>query len=186
RAAQRFTERLADMLRYTIEAGSRSAALLADEIAFVEDYLGVARERYEGDLAFQYRGSRELLSATVPPLLLQPLVENSIKHGLAPGAKALSLTLSAERDNGWLTLVFEDDGTAGGNGAHGLGVGLENLEQRVRRFAGDRSTLEAGPRENGGFAVTVRWPDRCVETRTSREESGMSHEETGMSHEETR
>jgi hypothetical protein len=157
RAAQRFTERLADMLRYTVEAGSRSAALLADEIGFVEDYLGVARERYEGDLAFSYRGPRELLSATVPPLLLQPLVENSLKHGLGPGAKGLCLTLEAERADGWLTVTFKDDGTAGVNGARGLGVGLENLEQRVRRFAGDQASMTAGPRAGGGYSVTLRW-----------------------------
>jgi len=157
RAAQRFTERLADMLRYTVEAGGRSAALLADEIAFVEDYLGVARERYEGDLAFAYRGPRELLSAAVPPLLLQPLVENSLKHGLAPGAKGLRLTLDARREEGWLTVTFRDDGTASSNGARGLGVGLENLEQRVRRFAGEQATMDAGPSPGGGFAVTLRW-----------------------------
>jgi hypothetical protein len=165
RAAQRFTERLADMLRYTVEASARPAALLADEIAFVEDYLGVARERYEGDLAFAYRGPRELLSATVPPLLLQPLVENSLKHGLAPGAKALSLTLEAQRDDGWLTLTFLDDGTASGNGSRGLGVGLENLEQRVRRFAGQEASMTAGPRAGGGFSVTLRWRETCEEKR---------------------
>jgi hypothetical protein len=163
RAAQRFTERLADMLRYTVEAGTRSAALLADEIAFVEDYIGVARERYEGDLCFNYRGARELLSATVPPLLLQPLVENSLKHGLAPGAKGLAMSLEAERTDGWLTVTFLDDGTAGGNGARGLGVGLENLEQRVRRFAGDEATMEAGPRAEGGYSVMLRWRERATE-----------------------
>jgi hypothetical protein len=163
RAAQRFTERLADMLRYTVEAGTRSAALLADEIAFVEDYLGVARERYEGDLCFTYRGPRELLSATVPPLLLQPLVENSLKHGLAPGASGLAMSLEAERSDGWLRVTFLDNGTAGGNGAPGLGVGLENLEQRVRRFAGEQATMEAGPRADGGFSVMLRWRERATE-----------------------
>ena len=162
-AAQRFTERLADMLRYTVEAGTRSAALLADEIAFVEDYLGVARERYEGDLCFSYRGPRELLSATVPPLLLQPLVENSLKHGLAPGARGLAMSLEAERSDGWLQVTFLDNGTAGGNGAPGLGVGLENLEQRVRRFAGEQATMEAGPRPDGGFSVMLRWRERATE-----------------------
>src|SRR6185503_20332777 len=93
KAAQRFTERLADMLRYTVEANERPAALLSEEIAFVEDYLGVARERYENPLAFEYRGSPELLSTAVPPLLLQPLVENSLKHGCTPGKDALHLAL---------------------------------------------------------------------------------------------
>ncbi len=156
-AAQRFTERLADMLRYTVEASERPAALLSEEIAFVEDYLGVARERYENPLAFEYRGPKELLSVAVPPLLLQPLVENSLKHGCAPGSTALHLALEARREDGWLALEFSDDGVASGNGAPGLGVGLQNLEQRVRRFAGPEATMTAEQRNGGGFAVTLRW-----------------------------
>jgi hypothetical protein len=156
-AAQRFTERLADMLRYTVEAGQRPAALLSEEIAFVEDYLGVARERYENPLAFEYRGPDELLSTAVPPLLLQPLVENSLKHGCAPGSEALHLALEARREDGWLTLVFSDDGGSTGNGPPGMGVGLRNLEQRVRRFAGADASMDAGARPAGGFAVTLRW-----------------------------
>jgi len=157
-AAQRFTERLADMLRYTVEAGARPAALLSEELAFVEDYLGVARERYETPLEFQFRGARDLLSVAVPPLLLQPLVENSLKHGCGPGPGGLHLSLEACRENGWFTLRFADDGVASRNGAPGLGVGLGNLEQRVRRFAGPQATMEAGPAAGGGFAVTLRWP----------------------------
>jgi hypothetical protein len=157
RAAQRFTERLADMLRYTVEASARPAALLSDEIAFVEDYLGVARERYENALAFEYCGPRELLSLPVPPLLLQPLVENSLKHGGVPADGALHLTLRAREEGGWVTLEFADDGQFAGNGAPGLGTGLENLEQRVQRFAGAGAHVEAGRRAPEGFVVTLKW-----------------------------
>ena len=157
KAAQRFTERLADMLRYTVEASARPAALLSEEIAFVEDYLGVARERYENALVFEYHVPREMLSLPVPPLLLQPLVENSLKHGGVPEAGALHLTLEAREDDGWVTLEFADDGRCAGNGTPGLGVGLENLEQRVRRFAGTGSRVEAGRRAPEGFVVTLRW-----------------------------
>jgi LytS/YehU family sensor histidine kinase len=158
KAAQRFTERLADMLRYTIEAGSRPSALLADEIAFVEDYLGVARERYEGDLRFTWSGPAELMSTPVPPLLLQPLVENSLKHGLANGRQGIALALEARREEGWFSVIFTDNGTSQGNGARGFGVGLENLEQRLRRFAGPGATVRAGRRAEGGYAVALRWP----------------------------
>jgi hypothetical protein len=158
RAAQRFTERLADMLRYTVEASERPAALLADEIGFVEDYLGVARERYENPLCFEYRGAPELLGTVVPPLLLQPLVENSLKHGCAPDSPALHLVLEAHCENGWMTLEFADDGSCNGNGSPGLGVGLQNLEQRMRRFAGPGTRMTAGRRPGGGFAVTLSWP----------------------------
>ena len=157
-AAQRFTERLAGMLRYTIEAGQRPASLLSEELAFVEDYLGVARERYEAPLEFRSRVAPELLSTAVPPLLLQPLVENSLKHGCGPDSSGLHLSLDACRENGWLSLRFADDGCASGNGAPGLGVGLENLAQRLRRFAGAEASVSAAPIPAGGFAVSLRWP----------------------------
>ncbi len=156
-AAQRFTERLADMLRYTIEASRRPAALLSEEIGFVEDYLGVARERYENTLEFRYDGPDDLLATPVPPLLLQPLVENSLKHGCAPGTDVLHLWLHARTDGEWMELEFSDDGVTNGNGGPGLGVGLQNLEQRVRRFAGGDATMEAGPRTEGGYRVRLRW-----------------------------
>lgn len=163
-AAQRFSERLADMLRYTVEAGNRPVALLSEEIGFVEDYLGVARERYETPLEFAYRGPRELLSLAVPPLMLQPLVENSLKHGCAPNAPGLHLELEAGQEDGFIELTFSDDGVATSNGAPGLGVGLTNLEQRLRRFAGTDATMEAGARRDAGgtpqpgFVVRLRWP----------------------------
>jgi hypothetical protein len=157
-AAQRFTERLADMLRYTVEAGKRPAVLLSEEVAFVEDYLGVARERYENPLEFRYAGDPSLLSASVPPLLLQPLVENSLKHGVSSGTAPLRMTLAATSRDGWLELEFADDGKPYGNGGPGLGVGLENLEQRVRRFGGPGARMSSGSRDGGGFVVCMRWP----------------------------
>ncbi len=155
--ASRFTGRLADMLRYTVEAGRRQAALLSDEIAFVEDYLGVARERYENPLHFRFRGDPSLLSSSVPPLLLQPLVENSLKHGIKPGESSLRMTLDAKQSAGWFVLEFADDGVPHGNGVPSLGVGLENLEQRVRHFAGPDARVQAMPRPEGGFAVHMAW-----------------------------
>jgi LytS/YehU family sensor histidine kinase len=157
-AAQRFTGRLADMLRYTVEAGKRHAALLSDEIAFVEDYLGVARERYENPLHFRYRGDDALLSTSVPPLLLQPLVENSLKHGIKPGESSLRMTLDARQAEGWFELEFADDGVPHGNGTRGLGTGLENLEQRVRHFAGAGARVQATKAAGGGFVVRMAWP----------------------------
>jgi len=156
-AAQRFAERLADMLRYSVEAGDRSAALLSDEIAFVEDYLGVARERYDNELSFEYIGVRDLLSTSVPPLLLQPLVENSLKHGCAADGRPLRLALEAVSDGDWMSLRFTDDGAPNSRAERGLGVGLENLDQRVRRFGGAGASVTATRLQGGGFAVTMRW-----------------------------
>ena len=157
-AAQRFTERLADMLRYTVAAGERPAALLSEEISFVEDFLAVARERYENPLSFEFRGCTDLLSVAVPPLLLQPLVENSLKHGIAQDRSALHLSLEAEDRDGRLDLRFHDDGVSNGNGRPpGVRTGLANLEQRLRRFAGPDATLTAQPAAGGGFEVRLQW-----------------------------
>ena len=86
-------------------------------------------------------------------------MENSLKHGCTPGNGALHLLLEARREADWLTLVFSDDGAAG-NGAPGLGLGLGNLEQRLKRFAGSTAAMDAVPRPEGGFAVTMRWCSR--------------------------
>jgi hypothetical protein len=161
-AASRFAGRLADMLRYSVEAGSRERTLLSEEIGFVEDYLGVARERYDGELSFEFDGPRDLMSLAVPPLLLQPLVENSLKHGFQPDRPHLHMRLEAERTDGWMKLRFSDDGMHGngssGSGALGLGVGLANLEQRIRSFGGEDATVSAAPYDRG-FEVTIRWRD---------------------------
>ncbi|MEY4069686.1 MAG: hypothetical protein RL721_300 [Candidatus Eisenbacteria bacterium] len=158
RAAQRFTGRLADMLRYTVEAGKRVAVPLADEVAFVEDYLGVARERYENAIEFTTAIEPGLATASVPPLLLQPLVENSLKHGLPNGDRTLHLMLEARREGDRFVLRFRDDGIPRGAAAAGTGVGLENLEQRVRHFGGPEARMTAARDPEDGFVVDMTWP----------------------------
>jgi LytS/YehU family sensor histidine kinase len=105
----------------------------------------------------------------VPPLLLQPLVENSLKHGCAADGRPLRLALEALSEGGWVSLRFTDDGAPNGRVERGLGVGLENLDQRVRRFGGAGASMTATRLQGGGFAVTMRWravpaatPERSV------------------------
>jgi signal transduction histidine kinase len=69
----------------------------------------------------------------------------------------LHLALEAQREGQWLTLTFSDDGIASGNGKPGFGVGLANLEQRVRRFGGAEASMSTSTRGGRGFAVTLRW-----------------------------
>ena len=129
-AAQRFTERLADMLRYTIEAGRRPAALLSEEIAFVEDYLGVAGERYDSDLNFEYRGPRGVAvdrgaaAAAAAAGREQPQARLRRRGGrAAPGAQA-------RVENGFVRRCeFADDGRH--NGAQRPRAGRGTAESRT-------------------------------------------------------
>ena len=90
---------------------------------------------------------------------------------LIVGAPAgMHLELTAAQEDGFVALTFSDDGVATPNGSAGLGVGLTNLEQRLRRFAGAGATMEAGPRRDAagrrarGFTVRLRWPAAKGET----------------------
>jgi len=94
--------------------------------------------------------------------VLEPLVENSLKHGCSPGIEPLHLALEARTEDGWLTLVFSDDGERNGHDKPGLGFGLQNLEQRVRRFAGADASMTAQTRPDGGFEVRMRWRNKAV------------------------
>jgi sensor histidine kinase YesM len=94
--------------------------------------------------------------------MLQPLVENSLKHGCGRDGRPLHLALEADRDADWLTLRFIDDGVPNGRNGRGLGVGLENLEQRVRHFGGADASMTATRLEAGGFAVTLRWRETAA------------------------
>ena len=78
----------------------------------------------------------------------------------------MRLTLDAECRDGWLTLTFGDDGAAlnGSRSRNGLGVGLENLEQRLRHFGGSDAVMRAMPTKAGGFEVTMRWRQAARET----------------------
>ncbi|HBY35802.1 MAG TPA: hypothetical protein DEH65_12620 [Delftia acidovorans] len=179
KAAQRFTERLADMLRYTVEAGARPAALLADEIAFVEDYLGVARERYEGDLGFTYRGPRELLSARVPPLLLQPLVENAIRHGVEPSAHGGKLQVRTERRGDLVevritnTLPTEID-SASAAGTRGNGIALANVRARLSLLHDLQAHLTARTLK-GHFVVRISLPLAAPASQPTKALSKKKH-----------
>ena len=142
----------------------RPAVLLSDEIAFVEDYLGVARERYEDDAgASTTTGARELLSAAVPPLLLQPLVENSLKHGCvgqqacaqADGSPAAIERRLADarvrRRRLQRATSTERAGWASGSRTSSSACGASAASEAAHEPRAERA--------HGGFRVVIRWRD---------------------------
>ncbi|HEX7553067.1 MAG TPA: histidine kinase [Geothrix sp.] len=132
RGAQATTERLAQLFRQVIEASDQVTIPLKQELAFVEAYLGIEQARLGDRLRVSIQIPEELEGAQIPPLSLQVLVENAIKHGVAPLEQGGEVRVSAERKNGALHLWVEDPGP-GVSAQRGTGTALDTLRQRLVR-----------------------------------------------------
>ena len=151
RSAQLTTERLAEVFRQVIATSDQPTIPLKQELAFVEAYLAIEQARLGGRLRVVVDVPEELESESIPPLSLQVLVENAIKHGVAPLERGGEVRISAERAGGALRLWVEDPGN-GESSARGTGTALETLRQRLEK-PGD---LEMGM-VDGRHRVSFHW-----------------------------
>ncbi len=170
--AVRVVELLGDMLRRVIRSGGRAEVPLREELAFVRQYLEVEQVRFSDRLRPEFDVDDALLDAAVPELLLQPLVENALRHGLARRPGATLLRVSARREGGDLVLEVIDDGAGPparlgevvgggeGPGGEGEGVGLRNVRERLATMYGARASFELAATAGGGARATVRLPYR--------------------------
>lgn len=160
-AAERMLTRLSDLLRVTIEHAGRHEVPLRQEIEFLERYLEIERTRFADRLEVAVHVEADALDLAVPHLVLQPLVENAIRHGIAPRAGPGLIEVRAERADGWLELSVRDDGRGLDAGAgEGEGVGLSNTRARLAQMYGDRHTFELRSRASGGVEVSITIPAR--------------------------
>ena len=158
-AADRMLVRLGELLRLTMSHPGQPLTRLSDEIAFIEKYLEIERIRFRDRLAVTYEIEPAALDAEVPSLLLQPLVENAIRHGIEPHARAGRLVLTARRTPGFLELEVRDNGAgqpAGGFTRVGIGIG--NTRARLKELYGDRHRFELANHPDGGLIVRVILP----------------------------
>ena len=161
RQARRMLARLADLLRLAVEAADLPEVSLAREVEWLERYLEFQHIRFDHRLDAQLRIAPELLGAAVPALVLQPLVENAIKHAVEPRPGGGRVVVSAERDGPWLRLRVCDDGPGPGASPHREGgVGLRNTRERLRALYGERFRLELRPGQTGGAEAVVELPLR--------------------------
>ena len=140
---------LADLLRYALAAGRRETVPLADELDTVRRYLALEGLRFERRLRAEVCADPAVLGAAVPPLVVQTLVENGIKHGVAQTPEGGTLRVEARAEPGGVRVTVESPGHLGaeseGVGAHGAGseggLGLANAAERLRRLCGERAAL---------------------------------------------
>lgn len=151
---------LSDLLRHVLDAGNGQATL-REELQIVERYLEIQRARFADRLDVRVAIAPEAVDARVPLFIVQPLIENAVRHGLTPRVRPGSLVVRAIRDNGLVRIDVEDDGVglpAGWTLQEATGTGLRNLASRLGAEFGDKAALEITPREEGGVRATVTLP----------------------------
>jgi two-component system sensor histidine kinase AlgZ len=153
---------LGDFLRSTLQKLDSPEIPVSEELAFVEQYLRIQRLRFGSYFQASVDADPETYAALVPTLILQPLVENAVRHGVLARAQGGALSVSIRRRDEVLVITVEDDGPGlGDNGAHSYGVGLKNSAERLAALYGDDAHMSVGPRPYGrGFAVIVFLPFR--------------------------
>jgi two-component sensor histidine kinase len=161
RQAERTVERLAALLRYSLDNNARGLVPLRRELHVVEDYLEIERTRFGDRLRFTVEAPPDLAELEVPPLALQTLVENSIKHAVARSRQGGEIGIRAHMAAGCLRLEVSDDGPGFDRPALQQGHGLENLQERLTALFDGEGRLEISRRDNR-TVVGVTVPQRKV------------------------
>jgi len=168
--ATRMLEHLGEVLRRVMRRDGPQEVTLADEIGFLRQLLAIEEVRFSDRLRPEFDVDSSLLNCAVPEFVLQPLVENALRHGLARRVDATLLRITARRDGNDLVLTVTDDGPGPTSepadaDERAAGVGLSNTRERLAVLYGGAASLTLTPMPGGGAAATVRLPYRELERR---------------------
>jgi two-component system, LytTR family, sensor kinase len=156
-AADRMISRLADLLRMTLELKGRQEIPLREELALTESYLAIEAIRFQDRLRVHYEVEPACRAALVPAFLLQPLVENAIKHGASRLARPSTIEIRIRRSQEWLDLEVTDDGR-GLDGGGREGLGTANTAARLRLLYRDRQRFVLQGAPGQGATAQIRIP----------------------------
>jgi two-component system LytT family sensor kinase len=156
--AETMTLRLASVFRHVLTHASRPLTTVRDETDFLRTYLYIEEARFGDRLRVEISVAPEVAGEEVPSLILQPLVENALKHGLGPKPGPGCLSVSADAEGSMLRLRVEDDGMGLAARRDAPGVGLANVRERLATLYQDRARIEMEAREGGGCRVTMWIP----------------------------
>ena len=161
--AERMVLSLSTFMRTTLSLDPMHDVSLAGEIALQEEYLEIERERFSDRMTFNVDVPENARDALVPSLILQPLIENAIKHGVGATSGPVEIVLGASRIADRLHIVVENDmplGDSKGNRLPGLGVGLRNVEERLRARFQEETRFSSGCISPGRYRVAMELPWR--------------------------
>ena len=158
-AAERMIGGLSHLLRETLHAGLVDRVPLSQELALLDRYIEIQRARFGDRLTVTVTVPDEANHALVPTLLLQPLVENAIRHGIGARAGAGHIEITAAKNGGQLQIAIADDGPGLPSGSLPGGIGLDNCRSRLQTLYGENAfALSIANRPTGGAIVTVSLP----------------------------
>ena len=164
---------LSELLRIALSSSDRQEIPLREELDFLGRYLAIQRMRFGDRLQVSEEIDASAMDCLVPALVLQPLVENAIRHGFEPSGQPGKLRIAAARDGEWLKLTVADDGVglaAGDRDREGAGVGLANVRERLATLHAGAHEFVIAERPEGGVVVNIRLPARTARVAESRKE----------------
>jgi sensor histidine kinase YesM len=160
--AETMLSRLSDLLRHTLDDVETQEIPLWRELDFLRLYLSIEQVRFEDRLRVRIDAGPEVTDALVPHMVLQPIVENAVRHGLGQSEEPVLIHVSVSRVNGQLALTVEDDGPGCPDPVfREKGIGLTNTKNRLNRLYGERATFSAVNRLPRGVQVTMVLPYRA-------------------------
>jgi len=153
---------LSNLLRRVVAEPGRHEVPLGEELAFMQKYLDIQKMRLADRLTVDVNVPAELHTASVPSLILQPLVENAIEHGIAKLSQGGAVRVGACRSNGRLSLTVDNDGPVfcGASKAEHAGIGLSNTRNRLESLYGNNFSLTIHEQDRGGVQVSISLPFR--------------------------
>lgn len=163
RTARRMMAQLGELLRFSLDHASHQDIQLSNELGFLENYLEIERRRFEGRLTVGVEADPQVYGALVPSFLLQPLVENAIRHGISKRKRGGHVDVAIRRAGRTLVIRVQDDGVGLPEGwqlDQSEGVGLRNLTERLEELYGARHTFHIEGLPGQGVRVEVTIPYR--------------------------
>ena len=161
--AEAMVEKLGDLLRLTLEDVEAQEIPLWRELEFLRLYLSIEQVRFEDRLKVRIASPPDLSDILVPHMVLQPIVENAVRHGLGQSEEAVTIEVGTTRTEGSLALVVSDDGPGLQSSTPSRsGIGLRNTRNRLARLYGDSARLVVEPAAGRGVRVTVTLPIRTA------------------------
>lgn len=158
--AENMIQTLSSFYRHSLAGDATSDVDLADEFALQQHYLEIEAIRFPDRLKTSIDLPQSLETIRIPGMILQPLVENSVKYAVAPLTRPVTITIAAREDFGRLAISVSDDGPGANDLAeHGFGIGLANVRDRLKARYGMEATITAGPTDTG-YCTEIRIPLR--------------------------